>query len=187
MLAKYVIFLQKEWYSHFYKTGIGKLKRLETLSLMNNEINELPNEIRGCINLKTLQLDGNQLTCIDQSILHLKLLQDLSVSRNRLEYLPFGMLYKKHIPFGFFYITLMPCSDTGLWYLKRLLYTILSSNIIFIFKPWFHNHFSSRYWSYGFIGRAHSWCKWFNQIFTWVTAVFEKFKVPRTKPVRKKK
>ena len=72
-------------------TAIGSLRNLETLNLMSNEIEEIPNEISGCIRLKTLQLDCNRLSCINQKIMQLQHLQDLSVSRNRLGYIPFGM------------------------------------------------------------------------------------------------
>ena len=68
------------------------MRNLETLNLMSNKIEEIPNEISGCIRLKTLQLDCNRLSCINQNIMQLQFLQDLSVSRNRLQCIPFGML-----------------------------------------------------------------------------------------------
>lgn len=72
--------------------AIGNLKCLETLNLMSNELEDIPNGISGCIKLKTLQLDLNRLALINQGILRLPLLQDLSVTRNKLECLPLGML-----------------------------------------------------------------------------------------------
>ena len=64
---------------------------------MNNEIEELPKEINGCISLTTLQVDGNHLNYIPREILDLEFLQDFSASRNNLKCLPLG--FKLHLFF----------------------------------------------------------------------------------------
>eukprot|EP00795_Rhopilema_esculentum_P006133 gene6133-11523_t len=76
---------------------IGKLKHLLTLNLMNNEIEELPKEINGCISLNTLQVDGNHLNYIPREILDLECLQDFSASRNNLKFLPLDLYHLKSI------------------------------------------------------------------------------------------
>ncbi|MGK7895834.1 MAG: COR domain-containing protein [Xenococcus sp. (in: cyanobacteria)] len=67
---------------------VFKLKKITTLDLSGNKINELPECISNLSNLKQLYLSENQLTSLPESIGNLSNLSKLKLSENQLTRLP---------------------------------------------------------------------------------------------------
>lgn len=67
---------------------IGKLKKLETLSLNGNQIQQLPPSVGQLKALRTLNLSGNQFTEIPAGLGTLRQLDLLDLSRNRIQSVP---------------------------------------------------------------------------------------------------
>jgi Leucine-rich repeat (LRR) protein len=72
--------------------SIGKLVKLETLTLANNQLEVIPESIGRLLNLKELYLSNNQLITLPESIGKLLNLKELHLNYNRLNNLPSSIL-----------------------------------------------------------------------------------------------
>ena len=68
--------------------NIGDLDSLVSLSLKNNQLTTLPESIGDLSSLEYLRLNGNQLTSLPESIGDLSSLEDLNLDNNQLTTLP---------------------------------------------------------------------------------------------------
>ena len=60
-----------------FSPSVGRLRKLEVLSLAKNNLTDLPVTLGFCENLKTLNLQGNKFRYIPGIVLHLDKLEDL--------------------------------------------------------------------------------------------------------------
>lgn len=64
--------------------SVGRLRKLEVLSLSNNKLKNLPITLRFCVNLRILNLQKNSFTHIPGVVLHLAKLEELRRLNNPL-------------------------------------------------------------------------------------------------------
>ncbi len=77
------IFLNKKELKYIFKN-----KHCEKLHLINNSINEIPDEIKNLKELKELEISNNNLTSFPESILKLNKLRELNLSYNHIREIP---------------------------------------------------------------------------------------------------
>ncbi len=68
--------------------SVGKLTKLESLSLNNNQLSALPESVGKLTKLESLSLDNNQLSALPESVGKLNKLQHLYLNNNQLSALP---------------------------------------------------------------------------------------------------
>ncbi len=77
--------------------SIGNLTKLEQLRLDNNKLIQLPTEIRMLVNLKLLDLYNNKLNNIPSGIGKLIQLEELDLRKNHLTHLPIEIVNLKNL------------------------------------------------------------------------------------------
>ena len=77
--------------------NIGKFSELFQLHLDGNKLEEIPNSIGNLKNLYWLHIDGNQLTTLPKNIGKLKTLQALIATNNNITFIPVSILKLKNL------------------------------------------------------------------------------------------
>jgi internalin A len=112
---------------HMHKLGddIGKLKKLERVSMQDNKLECLPESFTKLRKLTTLNLSNNQLTALPESFGKLTSLTELHLDVNKLEWLPdsFGDLES---------LEWLTCTHNKLQYLPNTLSAIFPLKRIYV-------------------------------------------------------
>lgn len=76
------------WFAASLPAEVGRLKKLETLSLNGNQLQQLPAAVGQLKALRTLNLSGNHLTEFPPGLGNLRQLDLLDLSRNKIQSVP---------------------------------------------------------------------------------------------------
>lgn len=76
------------WFAASLPAELGRLKKLETLSLNGNQLQQLPAAVGQLKALRTLSLSGNHLTEFPPGLGTLRQLDLLDLSRNKIQSVP---------------------------------------------------------------------------------------------------
>ena len=80
-----------------FPSSVGRLRKLEVLSVRNNHLNDLPVTIVFCLSLKEMNLTNNKFTHLPGILLRLKIIQELRRYDNPLLHLFHGFEQAPHI------------------------------------------------------------------------------------------
>lgn len=113
---------------YFSYSICSHLKNIKNLSLPNNKIKVIPNEIKNLVHLKKLDFSKNKIVVFSKELCELKNLEDLQLNENNIEFLPVEIENLSNLDFLYLSSNKIKILPKQFWSLTKLSYLYLNAN-----------------------------------------------------------